>query len=504
MNGTPPTSTSAPGSAGSDGRTGLGSRAVPSTFWSRWGARLAAVGLVASLACLALGASSLAAALVLASFAAACFSTKRSLNLQIGAGFVVGLAAGAATWWIPEGAKHMGAVDDTGWLFVRLLKMLVGPLVFLAIASGLARLGSTSSLGRMGAITFALYFSTMFVAVATGLIMVNLFEPGANTQLLSLPFFRGLLEQTTPAPAGTALGFREFVGDLLQNPLSALASPNPPILGLVFFGMLLGIALIRTGEQTRALREFIDSAYAVVLWMIGIFVRLAPLGVMAIVWSLVGSMASDGPRSGMTSMITAAREVGGFIALVFVATSIHAFVTLPAFAWFLAGLHPRRLLAGVSEALLVAFSTSSSAATLPVTTRNVEQNLGVPAHVTHFVLPLGATVNMDGTALYEAIAALFIAALFGMELSLGDQLTVFGMSMLMAAGAPAIPSAGMVTMVVVLQAVDLPAEAVALLIPLDRLLDTIRTMANVEGDAVVAVCVAGVTHGNEQMTAEDP
>jgi len=450
---------------------------------------------IASLAAALGGALEFAMALALAALGIGILTSGTSVNAKIALGFGIGLGAGALTWWIPGGARSLGAVDDVGWLFVRLLKMLVAPLVFLAIASGLARLGSTTQLGRLGFHTLVLYFATMFLAVATGLVAVNLFAPGTDSDLLQLPFFEGLLERA-PAPAGDVpASFRGFVGSLLDNPLASLASPNPPILSLVFFGALLGIAVVRIGEPAKPLRQFVEAAYSVVLWMIGIFVQLAPLGVLAIVWSLIGSMASDGPRSGATAMIRTGREVGGFMLLVFGATSVHALVTLPAFAWMLGGVHPRRLFQGISEALMVAFSTSSSAATLPVTARNVESNLGVPAHVAHFVLPLGATVNMDGTALYEAIAALFVANLFGIELSLGAQLIVFGMSMLMAAGAPAIPSAGMATMVVVLQAVDLPVEAVALLIPLDRVLDTIRTMANVEGDAVVAVCVASTSAG---------
>jgi Na+/H+-dicarboxylate symporter len=172
------------------------------------------------------------------------------------------------------------------------------------------------------------------------------------------------------------------------------------------------------------------------------------------------------------------------------ATLFHGAITLPALVLWLAGVPPRRLFRGLRDALWVAFSTSSSAATLPVTTRCVEENLEVPQSVSSFVLPLGATVNMDGTALYEAIAALFVANVYGLELDLAAQLVIFGMAMLMSIGAPGIPSAGMVTMVVVLEAVGLPVEAVAVLIAIDRFLDTFRTMVNVEGDAVVAICVA--------------
>ena len=169
---------------------------------------------------------------------------------------------------------------------------------------------------------------------------------------------------------------------------------------------------------------------------------------------------------------------------------IPALIVLPALAWFMAGLSPRALFRGIFEALVVAFTTSSSAASLPVTIRCVEEGLGVPRHISSFVLPLGATMNSDGTALYEAIAAVFIANVLGFELGLGGQIVVFIVSIATAIGAPGIPSAGMVTMVVVLEAVGLPGEAVGILLTIDRFLDTFRTVANVEGDAVVAAIVA--------------
>jgi Na+/H+-dicarboxylate symporter len=214
--------------------------------------------------------------------------------------------------------------------------------------------------------------------------------------------------------------------------------------------------------------------------IIGWFIRLAPLGILALIGHLVATV-------GFAEL---AQNLGVFALVVIGATLVHAVVTLPLVARLLAGLSPVQLFRGIGEALMVAFSTSSSAATLPVTARCVEENLGVPRRVSSLVLPLGATVNMDGTALYEAIAAIFVANVYGIELGLGSQLVVFVMAMLMATGAPGIPSAGMVTMIVVLEAVGLPAEAVGLLIPIDRFLDTFRTMANVEGDAVVAACVA--------------
>jgi Na+/H+-dicarboxylate symporter len=189
------------------------------------------------------------------------------------------------------------------------------------------------------------------------------------------------------------------------------------------------------------------------------------------------------------------RHLGAFAAVVVGATLVHALVTLPLIVRIIAGSSPLDFLLGIQQALIVAFSTSSSAATLPVTTRCVEEELEVPAEIASFVLPLGATVNMDGTALYEAVAAIFVANIYGIDLPLASQLVVFGIAMISAIGALGIPSAGMVTMVVVLESVGLPAEAVALLLTIDRVLDTARTVANVEGDAAVALYVARLSAG---------
>ncbi len=262
------------------------------------------------------------------------------------------------------------------------------------------------------------------------------------------------------------------------NPIRALADGQ--ILPIVTFAVLFGLALLQLGERVRPLVDVLGAANLAVMHLIGWFVRLAPVGIFALLGNLIAG----------TGFAELARHLGAFAAVVVGATLVHALVTLPLVVRFVGGASPLAFLRGIQPALWVAFSTSSSAATLPVTTRCVEDDLAVPTEVASFVLPLGATVNMDGTALYEAIAAIFVANIYGMELPLASQLVVFAIAMVSAIGAPGIPSAGMVTMVVVLEAVGLPAEAVALLLTIDRVLDTIRTMTNVEGDAAVALCVA--------------
>jgi Na+/H+-dicarboxylate symporter len=381
--------------------------------------------------------------------AALSIADRASLNQTIALGALFGLALGA----IP--GSGVESIDVLGRLFIALLKMLIAPLILFAIVHGIAQLGGLRDLGRIGGRTLVLYLVTMAFAVLTGLVAVNLFEPGAGSALRESGYFR------------------EAVG--------AASLAEGRILPIVATGILFGIALVQVGPTvSRPVLDVVAAGYAAVMAIIGWIVRLAPVGILALVGNLV---ASVGLRDLVENLLA-------FVLVVFGATLFHAAVTLPLVARFAAGVHPLELFRGIREALVVAFTTSSSAATLPVTTRCVEQNLGVPRPISSFVLPLGATVNMDGTALYEAIAALFVANVYGIELGLGSQLVVFGMAMLMSIGAPGIPSAGMVTMVVVLDAVGLPVEAVGILLTVDRLLDTVRTMTNVEGDAVVAVAVA--------------
>ncbi len=398
-----------------------------------------------------------------------------SVNWQIGAASLAGVALGA---WEGSGIEQIALV---GQLFIALLKMLIAPMILLSIVHGIAGMARASDFGRIGSRTLALYITTMALAVATGLLFVNLFEPGAGSQLRESRFFAdAMADAPARAPADLALSnsVARIVKSALANPIRALADGQ--ILPVVGFAVMLGLALLKLGDRVRPLVEVLGAANAAVMQLIAWFVRLAPVGIFALLGNLVAGVG----------FVELATHLGAFAAVVFAATLVHALVTLPLVVRLVGGLSPLRFLRGIQAALIVAFSTSSSAATLPVTTRCVEEELDVPPRISSFVLPLGATVNMDGTALYEAIAAIFVANVYGIELSLASQAVVFGIAMVSAIGAPGIPSAGMVTMVVVLESVGLPAEAVALLLTIDRALDTVRTMANVEGDAAVASCVA--------------
>ena len=440
----------------------------------KWGIA-ATAGIFASAALLLAGYPRLALAGFLVSFGAFCFRTEASLNWQIGIGALLGVGFGL---WLAEAAALMGTL---GAIFISALKMLIAPMVLLSIIHGIARMGDARELGRLGARTVTLYVLTMAQAVLTGLVLVNLVQPGAESDLLHSEFFRqavgegeGTVEQVRP------LG--EFllvtIYDVLANPFASITAGK--ILPIVVFAIFFGVALLQIGSAAQPLVQVLGSGYAAVMRIIGWVIRVAPLGIAALLGNLIATI-------GFRELVDNLLE---FMLVVISGTLLHAAVTLPLIALFVARVPPLELFRGIREALAVAFTTSSSTATLPVTMRCVETNLRVPPRVASFVLPLGATVNMDGTALYEAIAAVFVATIYGIDLSLGAQLVIFFVAMATAIGAPGIPSAGMVTMVAVLESVGLPVEAVGILIVVDRFLDTFRTMANVEGDAVVALCAA--------------
>jgi Na+/H+-dicarboxylate symporter len=314
---------------------------------------------------------------------------------------------------------------------------------------------------------------SMALAIALGLSAANLFEPGKG---LSLDLFHNASQNFAAKQMSFAEFAASFLHSLFVNPFKALAEAN--VLAIVVFALFLGVALVVGGERYRNILQLMQEGLELMLRLVGWIMHLAPLGIMALLAQL---LATQNPEL--------LSSLAKFVIVVIVTTLLHGFVVLPLLLFAVTRISPLRFFRGSREALLTAFATSSSSATLPVTLRCVEQHLHVKPSIAGFVVPLGATVNMDGTALYEAAAALFVANLAGIELDFAQQLIVCFTTMIAAIGAPGIPSAGMVTMVMVLQSVGLPAEAVAILLPIDRLLDTVRTMVNVEGDMVGSLVV---------------
>ena len=403
-----------------------------------------------------------------------------SLNTQILVGAILGVLLGIYLHAL--GADHsvtqmsLYAAGLFGGLFIDLLKMILIPLVFCSITVGIANLRQHQQMHRVWLSTLLFFVASMAIAIVLGLSASHYFKPGAG---LHLAMFSDAMQSFQTKQLSFSEFFSQFLHSLFLNPFSALAQGN--VLAVVVFALVLGIALVVGGERYKNMLALFQEALEICMRIVAWIMHLAPLGVMALLLKLV--ILQD------AAML---ETLAKFVALIMATTLFHGIVILPLILYLVTGRTPLWFWRGAREALITAFATSSSNATLPVTLRCTTQHLHVKPEIAGFVVPLGATINMDGTALYEAAAALFVANLAGIDLSLAQQSIVFFTAMIAAMGAPGIPSAGMVTMVMVLQSVGLPAEAIAILLPIDRLLDTLRTAVNVQGDMVGSLIVQKV------------
>ena len=400
-----------------------------------------------------------------------------SLNTQILLGAVLGILIGLALVSVGKDSAitqtSLYAANLIGTFFIDLLKMVLIPLVFTSITVGVANLQAHKQIHRVWISTLSFFVFSMSVAIVVGLMANAIFETGKG---LHLDMFQNAMANFAAKQQTPSDFFTSFLHGLFMNPFAALAQGD--VLAVLIFALFLGVALVIGGERYKnilvLLQEFLELVMQMVRWIM----MIAPFGIMALLIKLM-----------VTQDLALLGTLGKFAAVVSGSLLFHGVVLLPLILYLVTGMTPWRFWRGAREALVTAFATSSSSATLPITLRCVEHNLHVRKEIAQFVIPLGATINMDGTALYEATAALFVANLVGIDLNLTQQLIVFFTAMFAAIGAPGIPSAGMVTMVMVLQSVGLPAEAIAILLPIDRLLDTLRTAANVEGDMIGSLVV---------------
>jgi len=392
---------------------------------------------------------------------------------------VVGMVGGGLAGWF------LGTEADAwfGWIgdfFLTCLKMLVVPLVLFSMMSGVATLGDVRRLGRTGGATVLYYLATTALAVALGILLVNLIEPGRG-------FERETLSVTAQAKVDTLSQKEGSLGQALQDMALTLVHPNlvgamveSQMLPLIVFSLVFGGILTTLGERGRRALEIIDTLNDAVLIFVRLIIWMAPIGIFGLVASKLGA------TGGGEAFWGEIHKVGKYSLTVILGLLFHGLITLPLIALLLGRRNPYVYLFQLSKALTTAFSTGSSAATLPVTMECVEDNGRVDRRSSRFVLPLGATVNMDGTALYEAVAVIFIAQSYGTDLTSVQQFIIFLTASLAAIGAAAIPEAGLVTMVLVLQAVGLPLEGIGLILGIDWFLDRCRTAINVWGDAVGA------------------
>ena len=421
-----------------------------------------------------------------------------SLTQRILIAMGLGLILGALLQWIALPQEHFvsnvvlnGVIDAGGKIFITLLKMLVVPLVFVSLVCGAASLGDTGSVGRLGGKTIGLYLLTTAVAVSMAMLIALTTDPGLGGESANQ------MQGATDFEPKTAPSVKDTLINVVPgNPISAMADGK--MLQVILFALLFGLALSKAGTNGQKLRSFFTDLNEVMMRLITMIIALTPIGVFCLMTQL-----------GATLGLAEIAKVAMYFATIVIALLAHAALVYPLLLKSLTGLSPLAFLAKMREPLLVAFSTSSSGATLPVTLRTVEHKLGVPNNVASFAVPLGATINMDGTAIMQGVATVFIAQFYGIDLGLTALLTVVLTATLASIGTAAVPGVGLITLTLVLDQVGLPVEGIALIIGVDRLLDMLRTAVNVTGDATVATIVASsekqldrdVFNAPEQQTA---
>lgn len=408
-----------------------------------------------------------------------------SLNTQIFIAAICGVVFGFILNLVPNTGFFDGSLYGLSLLssiFIGLLKMLLIPLIFSSIVVGVSNLQAGGQLGRVWKITLACCVTTTTLALILGLACAHLFDVGQGVDIVM--FQDAMNNHQTPDTLTPSSFFTNFIQNTLINPFKAFSEGN--VLAVVVFALFIGVALVKGGEAFGTVRKLSVQFFDIMMLMITWVMKLAPLGIFALLAKLIA-----------TEDISVLSRLAEFAAVVTGTTIFHGLVVLPLLLWIFGKMNPLTFFKGTRAALITAFATSSSSATMPLSMKCAQENLGVRPQTAGFVIPLGTQLNMDGTALYEAAAALFIANLMGLDLTIGQQLIVCATAMIASLGAPGIPSAGMVTMIMVLQSVGLPAEAIAILLPIDRLLDTVRTVVNVQGDMMISVVVDRYTREAE-------
>lgn len=416
----------------------------------------------------------------------------RQLHWQIVAGLVAGLLFGILAAGQGWGGMTARWIAPFGTIFLNALKLIAVPLVLASLVTGVASLSDTRKLSRIGGRTIAIYLATTTVAVTIGLLVVNLLQPGRSVPEamrleLQATFATQVATGEAAAEAAQARPPLQVLVDIVpENAITAFGN-NALMLQVVFVALMVGVALIQVTEaQRQPLLAFFDSLNAVVIRLVGTIMLVAPIGVFALMAGTITAIAGDD----LGQILRLLGALGFYMATVLLGLALHGLGVYPLLLRTMSGMPVGRFLREMLPVQLLAFSTSSSGATLPVTMKTAEERLGISEEVSSFVLPLGATINMDGTALYQAVAAVFIAQTLGMEIGLGGQLTIVLTAVLASIGTAAVPGAGIIMLVIILEAVGIPSAGIALILGVDRLLDMVRTAVNVTGDAAVATIVA--------------
>jgi len=412
---------------------------------------------------------------------------KLPLYVKILIGMILGIVAGLAAEYFNFQKFTFDWIKPWGDIFLNLLKLIAVPLIFVSLVKGISSLSSISKLSRIGLKTVSLYLVSTVIAVSLGLLLVNNIGPGNTFPDNKKVELQERFHATISLKKDQASDLKEespikFLVDVVPDNFFKAATDNSKMLQIIFFAILFGIAMvILEDNKVKGVKDFFDGIDAIILKIIDIIMRFAPYGVFALIASLIVDFSGDADLF---------KALGLYAITVVLGLLIMIFIVYPIFLKFFTPIKYSDFYRSISPAQLLAFSTSSSAATLPVTMDCVEQNIGVSNEVASFVLPVGVTINMDGTSCYQAIAAVFIAQVFGIHLDLVDQLIIVVTATIASIGTPGVPGGSIVMLIIVLSSVGIPVEGLALILGIDRPLDMLRTVVNITGDATVSTIVA--------------
>ncbi len=411
-----------------------------------------------------------------------------ALHWKIIIGLIVGIVVGVLALELEADRFINNWVTPVGTIFIRTLKLIAVPLIIASLVKGITGISDVGNLSKLGGKTVGLYIFTTIISVSIGLLLVNVIQPGINipdgfTETIMQRYSEDVkAKQASPDAAAERAPLQIFV-DMVPENIFEAAGNNRNMLQVIFFTIFLSIAMMMIPkEKSEPLRLFFDGLNDVVLKMVDIIMKFAPYGVMAL---LAGVVVANGDI--LAELFWAILK---FVSTVALGLFIMIALVYPTMVKILGKVPLAHFFKSIAPAQLLAFSTSSSAATLPVTMERVEEELGVSKDVSSFVLPLGATINMDGTSLYLGVSTIFIAQALGMSLSFADNLTIILTCTLASIGTAAVPSASIVMLFIVLEQLSIPAAGIALIFPTDRILDMLRTSVNVTGDATIATVVA--------------
>lgn len=416
----------------------------------------------------------------------------RKLHWQIIIGLILGLIWGLLSSLAGFNEFTSNYIRPFGDIFITLLKLIAVPLVLASLVVGVTSLNDMTKLSRMGGKTIGIYMITTVFAISIGLASVNIIQPG-NT--LPEETRVSLMESYSEGVQGRGDAAQEvldqsplqFIVDIVPENFFAAAADNGNMLQVVFVAVLLGIGIVQIPlQKSQVLINVFEALNDVIIKIVDIIMMLAPYGVFALMAVVIIDLAGDD----ITQALILLKALGWYCLAVIIGLLLHVMVVYSTLFKIFSKMKLKDFFRAIQPAVLLGFSTSSSVATLPVTMERVEKNLGVEDEVASFVLPVGATINMDGTSLYQAVAAVFIAQALGLDLSIAQQLTIVLTATLASIGAAGVPGAGIIMLVIVLQAIQVPVEGIALILGVDRILDMMRTAVNVTGDAAVSVAVA--------------